>query len=82
MAGLVPAIHAVPRHLISQNCGPGAAWMPGTRPGMTRWDCIARSKPAGCVSSDSSAASWERSGQRYAQRGKCAFAQQLSFRVV
>jgi hypothetical protein len=37
MAGLVPAIHAEPLHLICEICCPVAAWMPGTRPGMTRW---------------------------------------------
>jgi len=49
MAGLVPAIHAVPLHLIFQHCGPGSAWMPGTRPGMTLWGCKTRGKLAACI---------------------------------
>ena len=55
MAGLVPAIHAAPLHEISQNCGPCSAWMPGTRPGMTRCGCAARGKRAGCIFPDSPA---------------------------
>jgi hypothetical protein len=35
MAGLVPAIHAVPPPPALKILRNGAAWMPGTRPGMT-----------------------------------------------
>jgi hypothetical protein len=34
MAGLVPAIHAAPLQKLFSIGGSGAAWMPGTRPGM------------------------------------------------
>jgi hypothetical protein len=36
MAGLVPAIHAAPSQNAFAIGRSGAAWMPGTRPGMTR----------------------------------------------
>ncbi len=35
MAGLVPAIHAAPLQGALKVGALGAAWMPGTRPGMT-----------------------------------------------
>jgi hypothetical protein len=35
MAGLVPAIHAAPLQKVFGVVGGGAAWIPGTRPGMT-----------------------------------------------
>jgi hypothetical protein len=39
MAGLVPAIHAAPLQGTFEVGVGGSAWMPGTRPGMTRGGC-------------------------------------------
>jgi hypothetical protein len=39
MAGLVPAIHAVPLRESVKDGAVGSAWMPGTRPGMTSGGC-------------------------------------------
>ena len=40
MAGLVPAIHAATKlRQTSKVSVLGTAWMPGTRPGMTRGGC-------------------------------------------
>jgi hypothetical protein len=59
MAGLVPAIHAAPLQGTFVVSAGGSAWMPGTRPGMTRGGCKERSNYNNFVSPDSPARSGE-----------------------
>jgi hypothetical protein len=55
MAGLVPAIHAVPLRSFFRNDASGSAWIPGTRPGMTTLGCKSLANDNRYISPDSRA---------------------------